>query len=277
MMPSTPSVQQPAHLDRVIDRPDVHLQSGCLRGRREPGGDDRHAPAADSAPAQPRAVARNRRAGRWPGPAGRSPGGPARWRRPARQVARSAASSAVGERTETDPADDTGLQHQLRPTAPPAPAAFASMLNLASGNSSSRSASSGIGSVPPILACRTSLHGSSATAPDGRSPGPAGHRGRRSTGRPRWPGHRSRDSGNPRRRHAGTPPSCSPGRPDRRCASRDGRTPVGRCPPESRSPPQSGTSPISPERPVHSNSGRRYVVTVTIGALAYGRPVSTSV
>ncbi len=79
-----------------------------------------------------------------------------------------AARIAASRRSENDPRQTLAADPDFitRSTSGPAAASdLASMLNRAVGNSSSRSAISGIGSVPPIRARRTSRQGSAPTSP----------------------------------------------------------------------------------------------------------------
>ena len=240
--PVDAEVEQPPHLDGIVDRPHVHLEAGGVRRRQKPGRDDRH-PLIDD-----RHLRRDGRGGELP--AGQAcpqqpEGLPRRERR--RDVrAESGAKCRRAADRRTTPRTPGPRRPSVRMTStsgPTAPAALASMLKRASGSSSSRSVSNGIGSVPPIRARRTRLHGMRADRPRCcRSPDPAVGRERRSAGRRRWRGHRSPDSDSPRRTPAGRQPGCSPARRDHRRASPDGRTRAAGCHRGRPSPGQSGTT-----------------------------------
>ena len=91
--------------------------------------------------------------------------------RDVRSEKRRAARRAADRRTNPGtPGPPVPVRRIRSASGPTAASALASMLNRASGNSSSRSASNGIGSVPPIRARRTCAHGSAAICPP-----PVGH------------------------------------------------------------------------------------------------------
>ena len=167
MMPSTPRSRSSVIRSASIHGPDMDLQPRACAARRKARAVDHSGLACrpwDSGTwRQPGAARPARRACREP-----TAGSPDRHGRPpSRSRAARGASPrhpALRERADADPVP--GARPRIRSTSgTSAGSALMSTFQRRRGNSSRRSSNSGSGSLPPTLACCTSLQGSSAIRP----------------------------------------------------------------------------------------------------------------